>query len=290
MKKECTIKDFQNKFHSDNVCLEWLKDKFYPDGIFCKKCGKITKHYKAIDRPSYCCEFCGNHVHPTANTIFHKSRTPLKDWFYAIYLMSSTRCGISAKQLERELGVTYKCAWRMFNQIRSMLKEEQTKKDGVIEIDETYVGGKHKGKRGRGSENKTIVFGITQRKGKLVAKRIANVESDTLIPIIKDNVIPNAIIYTDEFPSYKKLNKEGFIHQFINHADKVYVIDDCHVNNIEGFWSLLKRGISGVYHSVSSKHLGKYINEYTFRYNNRNNEKPMFYLMMNQIQKDSSHP
>ena len=132
MKKECTIQDFLDTFYDDDVCLEWLKNKFYPDGIYCKKCGKITKHYKAIDRPSYCCEFCGNHVHPTANTIFHKSPTPLKSWFYAIYLMSSTRCGISAKQLQRELGVTYKCAWRIFHQVRDMLKDDTIKSDHQI--------------------------------------------------------------------------------------------------------------------------------------------------------------
>ena len=177
----------------------------------------------------------------------------------------------------------------MFHQIRAMLKEKQTQKDGIFEADETYIGGKHSGKRGRGSENKTCVFGITQRKGKLVTKKIGNVKSSTLIPIIKENAVPNAIIYTDEFPPYDKLNKEGYIHHIINHANKVYVIDDCHINNIEGFWSLLKRGINGVYHSVSSKHLDKYINEYTFRYNNRNNDSPMFYLMMSQIRKDSSH-
>jgi len=287
MKKECSINDFQNKFSSDDICLEWLKNKFYPDGIFCKKCNKITKHYKAKDRPSYCCEFCGNHVHPTADTIFHKSTTPLKDWFYAIYLMSATRCGISAKQLERELNVTYKTAWRMFSKIREMLRQQPIKSQGTFEIDETYMGGKHSGKTGRGSENKTIIFDISQRNGKIVAKRIANVKSSTLIPITKDNVIPNAVIYTDEYPSYNRLNKEGFIHQIINHADKVYVIDDVHINNIEGFWSLLKRGINGVYHSVSKKHLDNYLNEFVFRYNNRNNEEPMFYLMLSQISKKS---
>jgi len=257
MKKECSINDFQNKFSSDDICLEWLKNKFYPNGIFCKKCNKITKHYKAKDRPSYCCEFCGNHIHPTADTIFHKSTTPLKYWFYAIYLISATRCGISARQLQRELNVTYKTAWRMFHKIREMLRQQHTKSDGIFEIDETYVGGKRTGtgKVGRGALDKTIIFGITQRDGKLVAKKVANVKSSTLIPIIKDNVVPNAIIYTDEYPSYNRLNKEGFIHQVINHADKVYVINDCHINNIEGFWSLLKRGINGVYHSVSSKHV-----------------------------------
>jgi transposase len=285
-KKECSIKDFMNRFPTDDICLEYLKNKFYPNGIYCKKCKRITKHYKVKGRPSYCCEFCGNHVHPTADTIFHKSTTPLRYWFYAIYLMSATRCGISAKQLQRELNVTYKTAWRMFHKIREMLKENSIKSDGVFEADETYIGGRRTGKVGRGALDKAIVFGITKREGKLSAEQITDVKSSTLIPLIKDNAVPNAIVYTDEYPSYNKLGKEGFIHQIINHADKVYVIDDVHINNMEGFWSLLKRGINGVYHSVSKKHLDKYLNEYVFRYNNRNSSKPMFYLMLSQIQKN----
>src|SRR6266436_4048494 len=115
-----TIQNLQRDFPDDSSCLEWLMQYIYPDGIFCKNCKKTTKHYRVKSRPSYSCDMCGNHVHPTADTIFHKSSTPLTLWFYAIYLMASTRAGISAKQLERELGVTYKCAWRMFHQIRKM--------------------------------------------------------------------------------------------------------------------------------------------------------------------------
>ncbi len=119
--KKYTIKDFQKQFPNDDVCLDWLKDYLYPNGIFCETCQAITSHYKVAKRKSYSCQNCGHHVHPTADTIYHKSSTPLTSWFYAIYLMASTRCGISAKQLERELGVTYKTAWRMFKQIRTML-------------------------------------------------------------------------------------------------------------------------------------------------------------------------
>ena len=139
-----------------------------------------------------------------------------------------------------------------------MLYERPTKKDGVVEVDETYVGGKRKGKRGRGSENKTPVFGILERDGKLVAQQIADCKSGTLIPLIKENITPKAIIYTDEFLSYKPLDRMGYIHDVINHAEKVYVLNDVHINNIEGFWSLFKRGINGVYHSVSRKYLQNY--------------------------------
>ena len=280
-----TIDNFNLSFPDDNTCLEYLKDKLYPDGIYCKACNKVTKHHRVKSRPSYSCDRCGHHVHPTADTIFHRSRTSLRQWFYAIYLMSATRCGISAKQLERELGVTYKTAWRMFQQIRSMLSQSPKKSDGVFEVDETYVGGKRHGKVGRGAENKSIVFGIINRKGKLACKKIADVKSNTLIPLIKENAVPHAIIYTDEFPSYQKLSKLGYRHGFIRHLDKTYVINDVHVNSIEGFWSLFKCGVNGVYHSVSKKHLQKYINEYVFRYNHRTEVQPMFFEMISCVSK-----
>lgn len=158
-----TIEDFEAQFPDDSTCLEWLRQYLYPDGVECKLCGKVTKHHRDSGRPSYSCDECGHHVHPTAGTIFHKSTTPLRLWFYAIYLMSSTRCGISAKHLERELGVTYKTAWRMFKQIRSMLEEDITVGgDGAgVEIDEMYAGGKRKNGTGRpmrGDKTKTPVI------------------------------------------------------------------------------------------------------------------------------------
>ncbi len=282
-----TINNFNKDFPDNNSCLEWLKNYLFPIGIVCintkcKKFDNITPHHRIRGRMCYSCDWCGNHVYPMANTIFEGSTTPLKYWFHAIYIMSSTRCGISAKQLQREIGVTYKTAWRMFNKIRDMLYQPPVKKKGTFEADETYVGGRRlgTGKVGRGAKDKSIVFGIYNRKGRLVCKKIANVKSNTLIPLIKENAIPEAIIYTDEFTSYKKLSKLGYKHEFIRHLDKLYVINDVHINSIEGFWSLFKRGINGVYHSVSKKHLQKYINEYVFRYNNRNNDNFMFYKMM----------
>ena len=130
-----TITQLNRDFPNDDACLEWLENYLYPDGIFCETCGRVTKHYKIASRRSYSCDFCGHHVHPTAGTIFEKSTTPLKLWFHAIFLMSSTRCGISAKQIERETGVTYKTAWRMFRQIRSLLCEEPEKLQGTVEMD-----------------------------------------------------------------------------------------------------------------------------------------------------------
>ncbi len=281
-----TLLDFEKQFPNDDVCLEWLKDYLYPNGIFCDKCQQITKHHKVASRKSYSCQICGHHVHPTAGTIYHKSSTPLRLWFYAAFLMGSTRCGISAKQLERELGVTYKTAWRMFKQIRSMLDESDRKLGGEVEVDETYIGGKMKGgKRGRGSENKTIVVGAVERGGAVVTEIVPNVKRESLEPFVKGTVEPDTMIYTDELHSYRNLKDQGYGHQRVHHAAKVYVLGDAHTNSIEGFWSLLKTGVRGVYKHVSREHLQSYVNEYAFRYNRRNDTEPMFLSFLGQVQK-----
>ncbi len=282
-----TVKDFRKQFPNDDICLEWLKDFLYPNGIFCDKCQAITNHYKVASRKSYSCQSCGHHVHPTAGTIYHKSTTPLTDWFYAVYLMSSTRCGISAKQLERELGVTYKTAWRMFKMIRSMLDESDTKIGGTVEIDETYVGGKaHGGGAGRPtSGKKTIVAGAVERKGRVIAKVVDDVKIRTLIPFVRDHVTAGSTVHTDEHSSYFYLPHYDYKHTAVAHKKKVWVVGDSHTNSIEGFWSLMKGGIRGVYKHVSPKHLQSYVNEYAFRYNRRNDITPMFLSFLGQVQK-----
>src|SRR5580704_17871814 len=191
-----TIARFDAMFPNDDTCLEWLKNHLYPDGIHCKKCCKVTKHHRVASRPSYSCDQCGNHVHPTADTIYHKSPTPLRLWFYAVYLMASTRCGISAKQIQREMGVTYKTAWRMFKQIRSMLADDDggDPLSGKVEADETFVGGKaknmHQKKReekiqGRGTVGKTVVAGVVEREGRVIAKKVEDTRAATLLPFVK---------------------------------------------------------------------------------------------------------
>src|ERR1700674_4769465 len=131
-----TIRDFDKQFPNDEACFEWLQEFLYPAGIECKNCGTVTKHHRMKNRMSYSCDRCGHHEHPMAGTIFQDTRTPLKSWFYAVYLMAQSRCGISAKHLERELGVTYKTAWRMFKQIRSLLEERDGGFGGTVEMDE----------------------------------------------------------------------------------------------------------------------------------------------------------
>lgn len=286
-----TLKDFDHEFSTDEACLEWVKNHRYPDGIHCPVCDKVTKHHRVASRPCYECDNCGHQVYPTAGTIFHKSATPLRTWFQVIYRMSSTRCGISAKQIQRETGVTYKTAWRMFRQIRTMLDEKFHHLTGEVELDETYVGGKainmHKSKRaklsGRGTADKTPIFGAVERKGRVIAVKVSNVDGATLVPQVKRNVAPNTTVYTDEMGAYKYLNDNGYNHQIINHSAGIYALGNAHTNTIEGFWSLVKRGISGVYHNVSPKYLQSYVDEYSFRYNHRNDETPMFKIVLNQI-------
>lgn len=139
---EYTIFEFDREFPNDAACLEFLVGRLYPDGMYCPKCEKVTKHHREKARPSYACQFCGHHEHPLKGTIFENSATSLRLWFYALYLMASTRCGLSAKQLERELGVTYKTARRMFNKIRPLFDKDDEPFDGTVEIDHAYVGGK----------------------------------------------------------------------------------------------------------------------------------------------------
>jgi len=218
-----------------------------------------------------------------AGTIFEHSATPLKSWFYAIYLMSATRCGISAKQIQRETGVTYKTAWRMFRQIRSLLQEDTPTLTGEVEVDETYIGSRKPGKRGRGAEGKAKVIGAAQRNGNVIAKVIPDVKSRSLVPFMVRRISPKATLYTDTFPSYDTMTRLGYKHLRIEHEVKKFVKGSIHTNNIEGFWSLLKRGIGGVYHSVSEKYLQNYINEYSFRYNHRKDEKPMFETVLERV-------
>lgn len=278
-----TIEDFNQDFPDDDACLEWLKNYLYPDGIFCRQCSMVTTHHRVSKRPCYACDRCGSHVYPMVGTIFEKSVTPLKLWFYAIFLISSTRCGISTKQLQRELGVTYKTAWRMFHAIRSLLQEDIKPMSGEVEIDETYIGGKAHGKRGRGAENKTTVFGIAQRKAGVTATITTDLKGSTIYPVIKERVLADSMIYTDELATYNRLKRQGYKHERVHHAAEIWAAGNAHTNTIEGFWSVLRRGIDGVYHAVSQKHLQSYINEYSFRYNHRQDERPMFKTVLEKI-------
>lgn len=271
-----TLKDFQAMFPTDDFCLDFIRSNRYSQRIDCPKCGKNSLFHHDNGKKSYSCDHCGYHLSPTAGTIFHKSPTPLTIWFYVIYLMAQTRGGISAKQIQRETGVTYKCAWRMCKQVRSMLDQPNNIFTGNVELDESYFGGKSHGTRGRGADNKTPVFGMVERGGKVSARKVNNVKARTILPIVWKNVEHGSQIFTDEFRVYNALPVMGYKHESVPHAEKIYVLGNAHTNTIEGFWSQCKNGIRGVYHAVSAKYLQNYLNEYAFRYNHRDDVTPMF--------------
>lgn len=278
-----SIKDFEKDFPDDAACLEWLKNSRWPNGIYCEKCKQITKHYRVTNRSAYACKICGAHIYPMVGTILEHSSTTLKTWFHAFFLMANTRCGISAKQLQRETGVTYKTAWRMFKQVRSMLADNDILEGSLVEVDDAYFGGKRRGKRGRGADAKTIAIAAVQRQGRVRAKVVKNLRKSTVTAFVIETVKPNSMLYTDEFLSYNGIEKLGYDHQQIEHNTKIYVKGDVHTNNIEGFWSLVKRGIDGVYHKVNREYLQNYLNEYAFRYNRRKDEKPMFWAFLERL-------
>jgi len=272
-----TIKDFQREFPNDDVCL---------DHIFAQRFGDLPdfdKYYRVKKRKCYAHSETGAQIHPLADTIFHKSSTKLTDWFLAIYLMSQAKNGVSGKEIERHLGVTYKTAWRMAKQIRQLMNQSPSMLSGTVEADETYIGGKGgNNKRGRGAENKTAVVGVVERKGEVRAKAVENVKSSTITPLIRQNVQIGANLMTDEWPSYNKVGKE-YNHQKVLHRAKEYVRGDVHTNTIEGFWSQLKRSIDGTYHQVSKKYLQTYVDEFAFRYNHRFSSLHLFQVMIEKI-------
>ncbi len=292
-----TFRRFIERFPDNDSCLHYLKERFFPDGKECPKCSKRSKFHRVRGRAAYSCQFCGHHVYPTAGTIFHKSTTSLHLWFWAIFLMSSTRCGISAKQLEREIGVTYKTAWRMFRQIRSLLNEseDEPKLSGKVEVDETFYGGKpraYQTRQGLGRTRKTYkptVLGLVERGGRVRTTIVPNRGGPEVKRAIRAHVLPRAMIYTDEWRLYIGLDREYKAHRRINHGARVYVDGDTHTQTVEGFFGLVKTGILGVYHSVSGKYLQSYFDEYAFRYNRRINSKgyePIFWAILDRVQKD----
>lgn len=277
-----TIKDFNKQFPDDDACLDYIFKERYGKHYKCEQCGD-DKFYRVKNRKAYACPQ-GHQVNPTAGTIFHKSATSMKSWFFAMFLMSISKNGVAALELQRQIGVTYKTAWRMAKQIRKLMEQDPSMLSGTVEADETYIGGKGgNNKRGRGAENKTAVVGIVQRKGNVKAQAVENVRAATIKPILQENIEQGSELITDEFRSYNKSTVYGFDHKTIRHAAKEYVRGAIHTNTIEGFWSQLKRSIDGTFHKVSPKHLQAYVNEFAWRYNHRKSEQPLFSLLAQQV-------
>jgi transposase len=290
-----TFKQFQDQYPDDDACLDAIMHRHYGPKPTCPGCGVIgTTFHRITKRRAYACAQCGHHIFPCAGTIFEKSSTKLSLWFHAIYLLTATRNGVSAKELQRQLGVTYKCAWRIGHQLRDLMAARNKNINpgplsGFVEVDETFVGGKAKNKHAskrtglRGTADKAIVIGAVQREGKVVARVIENTETKTLDDFVNETVSEDvSLISTDEHSGYRLL-KLKYPHARVTHSQGEYVNGNVHTNTIEGFWSHLKRGIRSTHASVSPKHLDRYVGEFAFRFNHRHDPAEMFARMLSQV-------
>ncbi len=261
-----TFKQFKTEYPDDKACLRSVLENRFGDT--CPKCGTVgTKFYPITGRKGFSCLSCRGQIYPLADTIFRKSETSLWNWFYAIYLFSVAKNGVSAKELERHLGVTYKTAWRMCKQIRLLMQQDDTKLTGVVEADETYIGGRYKGQEKK-FDNKTPILGVVEKGGSAKAQVTDWASTARAKTFLNANLEQGIELQTDESRIYIWSNKE-YNHRSINHSDKEFARGSVNTNTIEGFWGQLKRSISGTYHMVSPKYLQSYVNEFAFRYNYR---------------------
>jgi transposase len=276
-----TFKQFQTQFPDDAACLLALMNiQFGGTKIVCPGCGVEAQFHAMEKRRGFACQECGHHVYPCAGTIFHKSSTKLTNWFFAMYLMTSTRHGVAAKELERQIGCTYKTAWRMAHELRKLMATADGGKgplSGHVEIDETLIGGRATGKgRKNMMANKTSVMGMLERDGRIIAGPIPNRRQHVLERSVERNIEKGATISTDEWHGYANLEPMGYTHGTVNHSADEWVDGIHHTNSIEGHWSQLKRSIRGTHVHVSRKHLWKYVSEFSYRRNMRGSHRAMF--------------
>jgi transposase len=284
-----TVHEFFRRFPSDDACLDHLMEVRFRLRHDCRACGVEATFHRLSERKAYVCSRCGHHVYPCAGTIFQDSRTSLQSWFYAIYLFVTTRHGVSGKELERTLGVTYKTAWRMGQQIRTLMGKANgfEKLFGHVELDEAYVGGRRKGgKRGRGAPGKTIVMGMAERGGRTAAEVIPDIRKDTLREVTLRNVEPGSAVSTDELVSYNLLKGDGYKHGVVKHGEKDFAHYDYrtgenhHTNTVEAFWKLFKVSVRSTHVHVSPKYMQRYLDEFTFRASHREMRNAMFDLLI----------
>jgi len=286
-----SVRDFFQRFPDDEACLTHIMEVRFGMKHVCRKCGVDSTFHRMTERRAFACASCGDHVYPTAGTVFEDTRTPLQLWFYAIYLFVTTRHGVSGKELQRQLGVTYKTAWRMGMKIRELIGgvDGFEMLAGHVELDEAYVGGRRKGKRGRGAEGKTVVMGMKERGGKVRTEVIPNVKKDTLRGVVLRNVETGATVSTDELMSYGLLEDDGYTHGRVKHSEKEWAVYDYRTdetystNNVESFWKLFKASVRSTHIHVSSKYMDRYLNEFAFRSNHRERQNAMFDLIVSRV-------
>lgn len=270
-----TTKDLLDNIKTEEDARKFFEQIRWPDGIVCPKCGTKEKPYRihrgSEKREILRCRACKKEFSVTTGTIYEDSHIPLLTWLRASILLASSKKGISSHQLSRMLGITQKSAWFMAHRVRFAFKNKPLKKlQGIVEADETYIGGKAHGKRGRGAGKKTPVLALVQRDGDVRAFPIDKVNARTVRKIIRENVDKKSIIMTDEFKSYRGIGQEFSGHETVNHGIGEYVNDSAYTNTAEAFFSVMKRGIKGIYQHVSKKHLHRYTDEFGFRWNTRN--------------------
>jgi transposase-like protein len=265
---------FHQRFPDEKSCRDYLKKARFPDGnIVCPKCATFDKIYELKDGKRYKCGNCKHIFTITVGTIFEASHISLHKWFLAIYIVSAHKKGISSLQLHRDLGVTQKTAWFILHRIRYMLAHGDSKRilSGTVEADETYIKntGKEFKNRGREVGGTTPVIGIVERGGEVRTFPVKSATRKELEGNLLKHVEKTAHVMTDQHSGYNYIGYHFKNHETVNHGTKEYVRGNVHTNTIEGFWSLLKRGIIGIYHYVSPKHIHRYCGEYQYRYNTR---------------------
>lgn len=279
-----TLKHLKAEFPDEDTCLAFIfkaRHGHHP----CPKCKMYNTYYRLKKRKCYSCSRCGHHIYPLAHTIFHKSATPLTTWFHALFLFSCSKNGVSAMELMRQVGVTYKCAWRMCRQIRLLMNSGTEMLEGVVEVDEAYMAQfGHTFYPKKVKKREVIIVGAVEKgTGKVQAVVAPNVKKATLFAFIRSRIKPGSTLHTDEWIGYWGISAYGYDHKKVYHKVRQYVKDGITTNTIEGFWGQLKRSINGTYHYVSRKYLGLYVDEFSWRYSNRNSPSPLFHLLLQRI-------